>query len=139
MIRVTDIVYVRYQAPDLDRMEAFLLDFGLQRAACTGQALYMRGNGAAHHVHITEQGPAATLGFGLQAASGADLDRLAERLGVAVQDNPEPGGGQRVRFTDPAGFVVDVIHGQATVSATPVRAVIEANPAVQRRSRRRPR
>lgn len=133
MTTVTDIAYVRYQAPDLDRMEAFLLDFGLQRAVRTEQALYMRCSGPAHHVHITEQGPAATLGFGLRAGSREDLDRLAERLGTAVQDNPEPGGGQRVRFTDPAGFLVDVIHGQAEVAAQPVRPSIGANPIDQRR------
>jgi hypothetical protein len=43
IIRVTDIAFPRFQAPDLDRMEAFLLDFGMVRSARTESALYMRG------------------------------------------------------------------------------------------------
>ena len=29
MIKVKDVAYVRFRAPDLDQMERFLLDFGL--------------------------------------------------------------------------------------------------------------
>ena len=35
MIKIADIAYGRLQAPDLDRTEAFLTDFGLVRAART--------------------------------------------------------------------------------------------------------
>ncbi|MEO8119138.1 MAG: VOC family protein, partial [Rhodoferax sp.] len=133
MIAIKDIAYVRYQAADLDTMEAFLLDFGLQRAARTDQALYMRACGEAHHVHITEVGDSnRTLGFGLLAQSAVDLDILATRLNIQVEDNPEPGGGQRVRFTDPAGFQVDVIHGQEKHAPLPQRAPVAMNPAVDR-------
>ena len=45
MIAIQDIVYVRYQAPDLDRMESFLRDFGLIRAHRTARSLYMRSRG----------------------------------------------------------------------------------------------
>lgn len=31
MIRVTDVAYARFEAPDLDLMETFLVDFGLIR------------------------------------------------------------------------------------------------------------
>lgn len=31
MIRVTDVAYARFEAPDLDPMETFLVDFGLIR------------------------------------------------------------------------------------------------------------
>ena len=57
MIAVKDIAFVRYQVTDLDRMEAFLTDFGLQRAVRTESALYMRAADTAHHVHISELGP----------------------------------------------------------------------------------
>ena len=40
MIVVKDIAFVRYQVNDLDRMEAFLTDFGLQRAALTPNPFY---------------------------------------------------------------------------------------------------
>ncbi len=130
MIAVKDIAYVRYQATDLDTMEAFLLDFGLHRAARTDQALYMRACGEAHHVHITERGKCnRILGFGLLSQSADDLDNLGEHLGLPVENNPEPGGGRRVRLTDPAGFIVDVIHGQATLPHLPHREPMQMNPA----------
>lgn len=133
MITVKDIAFVRYQATDLDTMEAFLQDFGLHRAARNHGALYMRACAAAHHSHITELGATnRTLGFGLLAQSAADLTALASRLGVAVEDNPEPGGGQRVRFTDPAGFLVEVIHGQAVLPELPRREPLPMNPATGR-------
>jgi len=134
MIAVKDIAFVRYQVTDLDRMEAFLTDFGLQRAVRTAKALYMRAADSTHHVHISELGPeCATVGFGFHAQNAADLDRLAAHLGKAVETNPEPGGGSRVRFTDPAGFLVDVIHGQARLAPLAVREPIPANPASGRR------
>ena len=134
MIAVQDIAFVRYQVTDLDRMEGFLRDFGLQRAERTPAALYMRAAGSAHHVHISELGPEnATLGFGFRAATADDLQRVAEKVGSRVEDNPEPGGGLRVRFTDPCRFVVDVIHGQAEHACLPTREPIAINPCRDRR------
>jgi len=128
MIAIQDIAFVRHQAPDLDRMESFLIDFGLTRSARTDDALYMRAGASAHHVHVTERADqAGTPGFGLRAKSAQDLLQLASELGTRVEDNPEPGGGQRVRFTDPAGFQVDVIHGQQVLEPLPSRPALEFN------------
>jgi catechol 2,3-dioxygenase-like lactoylglutathione lyase family enzyme len=105
VITIEDIAFVRYGAPDLDAMERFLLDFGMRRAVRTAGALYMRGFGEAHYLHITELSEApATLGFGLRARGADDLSKIAAHLGTVVEDNPEPGGGRRVQFKDPAGF-----------------------------------
>lgn len=134
MTCVRDAVFVRYAAPDLDRMESFLTDFGLYRVQRTDRALYMRAAGAAPFVHVTElASEPATLGFGLLAQQASDLETIARRFGAKVEDNPEPGGGRRVRLTDPAGFIVDVLHGQEAAAPMPVRDPIEANPAVGRR------
>ena len=43
MIKVDDIAFVRFSAPDLDKMETFLTDFGLARAHRDAKTLYMRG------------------------------------------------------------------------------------------------
>ena len=128
MITVQDIAYVRYQAPDLDRMESFLLDFGLKRAARTASALYMRALGSAAPVHITELASvAATPGFGLRARSATDLELLAAVLGTRVEDSGEPGLGRRVRFTDPAGFQVDVVHAEGGAADRTWRAANALN------------
>lgn len=133
MITVKDIAFVRYQVDDLERMEQFLADFGLHRVAHTGSALYMRTAGSVHHSHITELGETnRPIGFGFFAHTQADLERLAAHLGVAVENNPEPGGGLRVRFTDPAGFVVDVLHGQDVHTPLPTREPLAVNPSSQR-------
>jgi catechol 2,3-dioxygenase-like lactoylglutathione lyase family enzyme len=133
MTAVKDIAFVRYQTTDLDTMEAFLVDFGLHRVARSDDALYVRACGTTHHVHITERGDSnRTLGFGLFAQSASDLEALAVRLGVKVEDNPEPGGGKRVRFTDPDGFVVDVIHGQAALPELAHREPLQMNAATGR-------
>jgi catechol 2,3-dioxygenase-like lactoylglutathione lyase family enzyme len=133
MLAIQDIAYVRYQATDLDRMEKFLTDFGLRRAARTERALYMRGYGSAHHVHVTELGDSNRgLGFGLLARSAADLSAFAQRLDAPVEESREPGGGQRVRVTDPSGFTVDVVHGQTAVPPLPHRAPLDMNHSTQR-------
>lgn len=121
IIRVTDIAFPRFQAPDLDRMEAFLVDFGMQRAARTADALYMRGTDAQHHVHVTHLGESAFLGFAFHAASAADLRTLATAVGAEVEALDEPGGGEVVHLTDPDGRRIDVVHGIARHEPLPLR------------------
>lgn len=121
IIRVTDVAFPRFQAPDLDVMEAFLLAFGMQRAARTATALYMRGTDPQHHVHVTHLGDPAFLGLAFQAASRADLVTLAKAVGGAVEKLDEPGGGEAVRLRDPDGRRVDVVHGIEALAALPLR------------------
>lgn len=133
MSPIEDIAFVRYQVTDLDTMQAFLTDFGLHLAARTPQALYMRAADASPFAHVSLLGEKnATLGFGLKARSAQALAEVAARVDRPVEDNPEPGGGRRVRFTDPAGFVVDVVHGQAPLAPLPVREPLAFNPATGR-------
>src|SRR5262245_33509021 len=126
VIKAYDLAYGRLRAPDLDREEAFLTDFGLVRAARTKTALYMRGTDAPHHIHVTELGEPRYVGIAVHAASMEDLDRLTRAAGAsAIEDIDEPGGGKRVRLTDPDGYQVEAIHGMAQVA--PIRL---ARPAV---------
>jgi catechol 2,3-dioxygenase-like lactoylglutathione lyase family enzyme len=128
MSPIQDIAFVRYQVTDLDRMAAFLADFGLHTVVRTASALYSRTAGPLHHAHIAELGPDnAAIGIGFLARSAEALAAVAQGVGKPVEDNPEPGGGRRVRFTDPAGFVIDLIHGQATHEALPVREPLAFN------------
>ena len=122
MIKVTDVAYARFTAPDLDRMETFLIDFGLTRSARTADALYMRGSNAEHHLHVTHLGKQQRfLGMAFNAASLEDLEVLATAEGAsAVEAIDEPGGGRRVRLTDPNGFQVETVFGIDTVPPLPV-------------------
>lgn len=121
VIRVADVAFPRFQAPDLGRMEAFLEAFGMQRAALEGGALYMRGTDGAHHVHVTHEGEAAFRGFAFRAQSRADLDVLAAAMGSSVEPTGEPGGGEVVHLRDPDGRVVDVVFGVAELEPLELR------------------
>ena len=87
MIKVTDLAYARFRAPDLDAMESFLEDFGLVRSARTDTALYMRATDQDHHVYIAELGAPEFVGPAFYAASQADLEKIAKVPGASdVED-----------------------------------------------------
>jgi catechol 2,3-dioxygenase-like lactoylglutathione lyase family enzyme len=111
-IKVADIAYGRLRAPDLDIAEEFLTTFGMVRAERTRTALYMRGTDPDHHIHITELGEPRFVGFAYDAASEGDLKTLSRLPGASpVEHMDEPGGGKRVRVTDPNGYRIEVVHG----------------------------
>jgi hypothetical protein len=116
VIKVTDIAWGRLRSPDLDTQEEFLTRFGLVRTERTSTALYMRGTDPTHHIHVTEKGDPKFVGFAFYAADEGDLDRLAKASGAAVETIDEPGGGKRVRLTEPNGYQVEVVHGIAPVA-----------------------
>jgi len=120
-IKVTDIAYGRLRSPDLDLAEEFLTAFGMVRAERTPTALYMRGTDAVHHIHVTEKGDPKFVGLAYHAMSDDDLVRAARLPGASpVEDMDEPGGGRRVRLTEPNGYQVEVVYGIAEVDPIPI-------------------
>lgn len=118
-IKVAEFAFPRMEAPDLDEMEEFLTHFGLVRAERTADALYMRGTDGHHHLHAAHKGGTKFIGFAYHAADEDDLKRLAKLPGASgIETVDEPGGGKRVRLTEPNGYQVEVIAGQKRV--TPV-------------------
>jgi catechol 2,3-dioxygenase-like lactoylglutathione lyase family enzyme len=122
IIRVDDVAFPRFRAPDLEAMETFLQAFGMERSARTETALYMRGTDADHHVHVTALGEPAFLGLAFRAVRREDLVTLARAAGGAVERLDEPGGGEVVRLRDPDGRQVDVVHGIERVEPRAPRA-----------------
>lgn len=128
MIAIEELAYVRYVAPDLDVMEAFLVDFGLTRAKRTDDTLYMRSAGDRPFVHVTHKGEApGGIGFGFVAQSLEDLERLAAEVGGQVETSDEPGGGHVVRLVDPDGYKIEVIWGAQRVAPLPTRSPVAVN------------
>ena len=123
VIKVKDIAWARLRAPDLDVQEEFLTDFGMVRAAHTDNALYMRGTDPAHHLHVTEKGDTPqVIGWAYYAAQEEDLDKISRVEGASkIEPIDEPGGGKRVRLTDPDGFKVEVVWGVETVAPLPIQ------------------
>ena len=93
VIKVRDLAYGRLRAPDLDAEEEFLTAFGMVRAERTPHALYMRGTDPNHHIHITEKGDPAFLGFAWYAASEDDLKTVAKLPGASAINLPTAGTG----------------------------------------------
>jgi catechol 2,3-dioxygenase-like lactoylglutathione lyase family enzyme len=121
-IKVTDMAYSRLKAPDLDVMEEFLTRFGMVRAERTPTALYMRGTDPANHIHVTEKGDTKYVGFAYYAKSEDDLARIAKAPGASgIEHRDEPGGGKRVRLTEPNGYQIEIVHGIAERPAIPVK------------------
>lgn len=111
IIKVEDIAHVRFAAPDLAVMKAFLEDFGMHCYERGGR-LYGKGSDGRPFVHVTEHGDAGFLAVGLRANSVEDLERLAAHDGLQVEDSIEPGGGKIVRLVDPDGYRVEIVAGQ---------------------------
>jgi catechol 2,3-dioxygenase-like lactoylglutathione lyase family enzyme len=114
IIKVRDVAFPRFQAPDLDLMQSFLEAFGMHVSHKSEDALYMRGTSSTHHIHVTHKGDTNFLGLAF-FASRQDLDTLSDATGVPVGVNNEPGGGYVVHLTDPDGRMVDVVADIAEV------------------------
>ena len=139
MIKIRDIAFVRFGAPDLDEMERFTRDFGLVTSERSERALYCRGTDPSPYIHVAEQGEAGFRGVAFEAASAEDLEAAAAMEGAsAIEPLDGPGGGRRVRFSDPDGVPVEVVHGRAPLDPLPVRKPLPLNRGsrVQRRGER---
>ncbi len=127
--KAQDLAFVMFARPDLDKMERFLVDFGLKRAERRPDRLVMRaarGPGPAH-VTLAAKKP-GFIGLALRVRDEADLEALARLPGAsAIEPLDLPGRGRHVRLTDPAGFQVWAVTGQATIAEDPVRAPTPAN------------
>lgn len=140
MIKADDIAYVRFSAPDLDRMEAFLTDFGLARAHRDASTLYMRGHGPDPFLHVTHKGEPGFAGLAFRARSVEDLATLAKSQGAKIEELDGPGGGKVVRLKDPDGFAVEAVAGReqaSTAAISPTPPVNDARTKPRRNEVRR--
>ncbi len=127
--KATALAYLIFDRPDLGEAERFLNDFGLQTVSRGEALLLLRGTGASHFCYVVRKASkAAFVGFGLQVATRSELEALATLPGASeVEQSALTGGGYVVRLTDPSGFRVDAIWGQAAASALPHRLPLPFN------------
>ena len=134
MIKVRNLAYVRFGAPDLDAMERFAADFGLAWTARENDVLYHRGTDPSPYCHVTELGAPGFRGLAFEASSSADLEAASKIAGASSVEKIEaPGGGLRVRLSDPNGFVIDIVLGRAALPALPVPRSSGVNRGSERR------
>ena len=125
IVKVTDIAYGRLQSPSLDEAEEFLTNFGMYRAERTKDALYMRGTDPAHHLHVTHLGPAKFIGLAFYVDNEDELKKAARAPGASgIENIDEPGGGKRVRLTEPHGYQIEVLCGMQQLPKLPTREYV---------------
>ena len=116
--KAVDLESVRFSAPDLPRMRAFLEDFGLAPVEDMDDGvLRMRGTGKTPFVHETIEGEPGFVNLAIRVRGIEDLEALAAAENCAVE--PAPGGGHRVLITDPDGFEVEAVAGRPRVAELP--------------------
>lgn len=133
-IRLRDLAYVRYAVPDLKLMESFLTDFGMARSAGTDDALYMRGTGSQHFIHVSERGAENKfLGCAFEVESYSDLEEASRNHGGSpIEKLTTPGGGTRVRLNSPSGHTIDLVFGMTPLAKIDSRPSYQLNVATAR-------
>ena len=121
-VKVSDLAFGRLQSPSLDEAEEFLTAFGMVRSDRTKDALYMRGTDPNHHIHVTHLGPSKFVGLAWFVENEDQLKQFAKAPGASgIENIDEPGGGKRVRISDPHGYQMEVLCGLAQLPKLPIR------------------
>jgi len=123
IVRADAVAHVVFARRDTDEMTRFLQDFGFRPLESPdGVARYFRGYGTLPFcVEVVPSSEDGFIGFALVAKHAEDLEALAKHDGLRVESCDGPGGGSRIRLTDPDGRRVDLIHGFSPVPALPTR------------------
>jgi catechol 2,3-dioxygenase-like lactoylglutathione lyase family enzyme len=124
--RLTHLIFER---TDLDEAQRFLHDFGLLTVQRREQSIYLKGRDASAYCYELRQGPTNRfVGLGLAVPRREDLLALAQLEGAgAIQPSDRPGGGEVLALTDPAGFRVEILFGQALSDTPPHRPPLPIN------------
>ncbi|MGB8329744.1 MAG: hypothetical protein WCE62_06425 [Polyangiales bacterium] len=127
--KAVELAYLSFECPDLARAEAFLVDFGLEVADKSAESMHLRHAGPSPFCCVVERaaGP-AFVGLAFTVATRAELVALSKVESASrVERLLSPGGGERVRLTDPSGFVVDAVHGRSEIPPLPCREPLPIN------------
>ncbi|MEH6344788.1 MAG: VOC family protein [Bermanella sp.] len=122
IIKVDRLAYLLWDEANLDKQEAFLLDFGMNTHKKDEKSLYMRGFGDEPYLYVARKAKkSAFRGLGVCVNSREELERLANETGSAIENITHPGGGEVVRLTDPKGNEVEVCFGIEKVTPLQTR------------------
>lgn len=124
LVKAQALAFLMFEKPDLAAAEAFMSDFGLRSVSRTAELLTMRASGSAPCIYVARQGKRARyLGAAFSVAGPDDLARLEQQAGARrLPAGAIPGGGEGVELVDPAGNLLWLLAGQATLDPLPVRA-----------------
>src|SRR5260370_7621273 len=122
IVRADAIAHVAFERRDVDSMSRFLVDFGLLANETRDGIHYFRGYADQPYcVAISPSNVDRLARIAFEARDSSDMDRFAKATGAQLEPAQGPGGGMRVRLTDPDGLCVDFIQGAQRVNALPTR------------------
>lgn len=128
VVKVTDIAWLEFEKPDLQRAEAFARAFGFATSLRTGEELHLRGSDSTAPCVIVRRGSRSRfLGVAFAAADEADLLRLASATGTRTRPLPAAIGGMAVNLADPGGVPVRVVAGMHSLDVLPSQALHRYN------------
>jgi catechol 2,3-dioxygenase-like lactoylglutathione lyase family enzyme len=111
-VRADSIAHVTFARRDIETMSRFLVDFGLISLETRDSVHYFRGwADQPYCVALVPADVDRLDSIAFEARDVSDLERLANATGAQVEPAQGPGGGMRVRLTDPDGLRVDLVHG----------------------------
>ncbi|MBY8863407.1 VOC family protein [Nocardia sp. CA2R105] len=128
LIKVTDLAWLEFEKPDLDRTERFAHAFGLTTVERTPQSLYLRGTFAGTHSMVVHKSRKSRfVGPAFHAADAGDIARLTRLPGASQSLLRQPGGGTAVTLADPNGMPVRVVHGVEQLPPLPDQQPLALN------------
>lgn len=125
-VKVAEIAYVRFSLPELGKMSAYLTDFGMVPELAPkvdgSNCLFGASETGMPFLYMASEGPPRFIGMGFTVNTMADLQALTVLEGASsIEAIDGPGGGQRVRFTDPNGYEIDAVFGRSTAQISEVK------------------
>lgn len=128
-IKLTKLVHMRYQHPNLDEITVFLRDFGMTIAHKTDTARWFKGYGDDQYVYYATQGPKKFMGGCFEVASYGELEKASQLPGSSPIEElvDAPGGGHMVMLHDQEGFPVNLIYGQTKKEDGPYPEILTTN------------
>jgi catechol 2,3-dioxygenase-like lactoylglutathione lyase family enzyme len=127
--KATKLAHLIFARPDLDAAETYLRDFGFVIVERTDTRLVARAaDGSPYCYRVHKAATARFIGLGFLVSTRAELDALGTLAGASpVTGTGFPGGGEQVVLTDPSGFTVEAVCGQAVVPELPTREPMTMN------------
>jgi hypothetical protein len=128
LVKAHELLFAHFERPDLDKVWAYLRDFGLVRAKKSENELFMRGTGQKPYIYRVTRGPRARfLGLGLSVSKAEHLETLSRAFDGRVERADGLGSGFVVRLRDPQGVAVDVLYGMTPSAPLPIRHNVPSN------------
>jgi hypothetical protein len=120
-INLVQIAHVYYTHKNLEKANAFLLDFGFSVVQATDDKIYYRGYGTEPFLYCASKGTEDCFGGAAWVVDSIeDLQHATSLPGATpIHESDAPGGGKRVTFYDPVDHCpFHLVHGQMPVEPT---------------------